>query len=348
MKTKILITIIFLVSIQCVNAQQAIVALQHHGTTTIFKDANSFADANAAAQNGDTIYLSGGYFNTITITKRLVIYGAGHNPDSTAVTGKTYIYSSLSINKGADSSYIEGLYISGDINFQSDSTINDVIIRRCYFGNLNISGSGIKCNNRTLINQNTITGSIDVYDANALIFKNNILLGYVRNATDNILFDHNDFFIWVGNYSGPLFVSSNVIYTNNIFQVTWGGYNSAFLSGDNNTYQNNLFANDPSSSWWNNNYINNILNVNSDSIFINHPASSGFSYTQNFHLRPTSTAKNGATDGTDMGIYGGLPNYTFKEGCVPFNPHIISKTIAPNTDVNGHLNINIKVGAQDN
>lgn len=49
-----------------------------------------------------------------------------------------------------------------------------------------------------------------------------------------------------------------------------------------------------------------------------------------------------------MGIYGGLPNYTFKEGCVPFNPHIISKTIAPNTDVNGHLNINIKVGAQDN
>jgi hypothetical protein len=347
MKKIIFITVIFLASIHYLNAQQVIAVLQHQGTSTIFKDANSLVDANSAAQNGDTIYLSGGFFNTITISKRLVIYGAGHNPDSTKATGRTYLYSTLTLSSGADSSFIEGLYISGDITFQSDASMHDVVIRRCNFGNLNISGSGTKVNIRTLINQNIITGSIDLYDADALIFSNNILFGYIRNTSGNIVFDHNVFLIWVGNYAGVLFTVSNVLFTNNIFQITWGGYQSSFLSGDNNTFQNNLFNCDPT-PWWNNAYTNNFINVNQDSIFINHPASIGFSYTQDYHLKSTSAGKNAATDGTDIGIYGGTTVYTFKEGSVPFNPHIISKTIAPNTDNSGNLNINVKIKAQDN
>jgi hypothetical protein len=37
-----------------------------------------------------------------------------------------------------------------------------------------------------------------------------------------------------------------------------------------------------------------------------------------------------------------------KEGAVPMNPHIMTKTIAAQTTPTGELNINITVGAQDN
>jgi hypothetical protein len=45
-------------------------------------------------------------------------------------------------------------------------------------------------------------------------------------------------------------------------------------------------------------------------------------------------------------MYGG--SFPYKAGAVPINPHIVTKIIAPQTDVNGDLNINITVGAQDN
>ena len=68
-------------------------------------------------------------------------------------------------------------------------------------------------------------------------------------------------------------------------------------------------------------------------------------YTYNLHLRPNSPLHNAGTDGTDIGIYGGL--FPWKEGSVPFNPHIQTKTIGNITDGNGNLQINIKVKAQD-
>ncbi len=52
------------------------------------------------------------------------------------------------------------------------------------------------------------------------------------------------------------------------------------------------------------------------------------------------------SDGTDIGIYGSSQPY--KEGAVPFNPHIYFKNIGGTTTPNGLLNINIKVKAQDN
>lgn len=38
----------------------------------------------------------------------------------------------------------------------------------------------------------------------------------------------------------------------------------------------------------------------------------------------------------------------YKEGAVPLNPHISSKTIAPTTNASGNLQIELQVEAQDN
>ena len=345
MKKIFLLVFITFLSITFIKAQELTAALHHSGSTTFFRTSSAFSDAHSAAQNGDTIYLSGGFFSSISLSKRLVIIGAGHYPDSTKVTGVSYLYSTLYINSGADSSLIEGLYINGDVSFQSDASMHDVTIRRCNFSSLGIGGSSSN-NIRTLINQNIIRGNVDFSNAITLSFKNNILIGRIYNATNTILFDHNELLICIGYNNGNCFTTvSNVLFTNNIIDVSWGSW-SGWLAGENNTFQNNIFDIDPS-GWSNNIFSNNIINISTDTIFVNRTHCTGFDYTQDYHLKSTVTGRNAATDGTDIGIYGGLPQYAFKLESVPMNPHISSKYIAPNTNSNGKLNVNIKVSAQD-
>ncbi|MCX7862829.1 MAG: hypothetical protein N2449_07520, partial [Bacteroidales bacterium] len=131
MKKIILIFTTIVVSSVCLFSQ-GIIALHHNGFTQIFKGTSAFSDAYNAAQNGDTMYLSGGYFWPVAINKRLVIFGAGHFPDSTAATGVTYIQGNLELNPDADSLYLEGLYINGNIQYSGgDLKIDYLIIRRC-------------------------------------------------------------------------------------------------------------------------------------------------------------------------------------------------------------------------
>lgn len=63
-----------------------------------------------------------------------------------------------------------------------------------------------------------------------------------------------------------------------------------------------------------------------------------------FHLN--NPASYLGTDGTQIGLFGG--SKPFKQGGLPENPHIRYKNIAPQTDNNGLLSIDIKVGAQSN
>jgi hypothetical protein len=92
-------------------------------------------------------------------------------------------------------------------------------------------------------------------------------------------------------------------------------------------------------------YTNNYEGIRTDTIFIGETALyTSYAFTQNYHLKNPSAYLG--TDSTVVGVYGGT--VPMKDGLLPTNPHIISKTIPQNTDVNGHLNINIKVDAQDN
>jgi len=95
------------------SAQQRIVMLQHNGTSTPFRNVTTaLADAYAAAENGDTIYLPGGSFSWPgEIAKKITVYGAGTCPDSTKVTTMTYV-NGMRLNSGAEGSHFEGLYFT--------------------------------------------------------------------------------------------------------------------------------------------------------------------------------------------------------------------------------------------
>jgi len=98
-------------------------------------------------------------------------------------------------------------------------------------------------------------------------------------------------------------------------------------------------------SWGSNTQVNSILGQTLANTFVNAPGTS-FVYGSNYHLLGTSPGKNYGTDGTDVGIYGTTTPY--KDGAVPFNPHIMSKTISSELTPAGVLNVNVTVSAQDN
>ncbi len=325
--------------ISLVNAQQKL-ALHSNGTTTIFGGANAFVNAYTASANGDTLYLPGG---TIpyppTINKGLVIIGAGHYPDSTLATGKTVLTGNLTITQDADKLWLEGIEITGNITFANNSKVDSVTIKRCKFNDLNYQGTAVTpCTNNNII-QNIIIGSVSLTNATSSLLSNNVINSTIVNA-NNIGISNNILLYSIVGYT-PLFNNvDDCFISNNIIFRTYGGPAYFHTSSDLNTFSNNIFALVPAVG--NNTFTNNYNTVDLSTVFVNQLGTE-FSYNQNYHLVNAATYLG--TDSTQVGIYGGL--YPFKDGAVPQNPHIQTKSISTQTNSNGELNIQIKVRAQN-
>jgi hypothetical protein len=350
---RIIILLILSGLFTCVHAQQITVALHHNGGTTMFYGNSSFSDANTAAANGDTIYLPGkAHYSGITISKKLVIIGAGINPDSTIAIGRSLIESDIYFAAGSDGSVLEGIYTGNNIHFNGDTRINNVVIRRCYFSSLYFDGSFDTTHTckREVIEQNVITGEIACDNSDYIIIRNNFIQARIRDIAQNGLIENNilyyttDWGYWSDTPSSSnLYSVTGSLIRNNIFmKAIYRG--SCCIVGSNNDVMNNIFAFN-ATDCWSSNYSNNYVNISSDTIFVGQTAAyTSFDFSQNYHLKSSSSYPGYANAG--VGIYGGtLP---LKEGTLPFNPHIVLKTIAPNTDNGGNLNINIKVKAQNN
>jgi len=160
-------------------------------------------------------------------------------------------------------------------------------------------------------------------------FKNNVFLaeilfdggggGYPPVYTNHSLFENNIFLAFTGN---PIANCQQSIFRNNLFVYNWEGPDN----------QSSFFGS------------GNMVNVPQLSIFVNQSGNT-FSYKHDYHITQGRPGKKGGVDGTDVGIYGGI--YPWKEGGLPFNPHIKMAKIAGTTDANGNLNVNIKVAAQE-
>jgi hypothetical protein len=144
---------------------------------------------------------------------------------------------------------------------------------------------------------------------------------------------------------GPFLDINYSTLQNNIFEFTYsncGG--SYFESGCNsNKWLNNIFNQGWGFPDGSNTGSGNWPSIDMSSVLVSQSGLS-FSYSQDYHLQSPSTYVG--TDSSQVGIYGGL--YPFKDGSIPMNPHIVSKTIQQTTSSSGNLNINVKVKAQDN
>jgi hypothetical protein len=334
-------------------AQQITVALHHNGTATMFYGNNAFSNANNTAVNGDTIYLPGNsYYSGVTVTAQLVIIGAGIHPDSTTATGYTNITSDISFQAGSDGSVLEGIYTGNNIYIGSNTRVNNVTVRRCYFSSLYFQSSfdtTHTCKNE-IIEQNVINGGLLCNNSDYLIIRNNFIQGQISGISQNALIENNIFYYQPISHYGAytIYNISGSVIRNNIFILpATGPYQSNnyyITGGSNNNVMNNIFP-VTSVEYSGDIYTNNYEGIGTDTIFVNDTVQySSYAFNQNYHLIHPLAYPGYFNEG--VGVYGGT--VPMKDGLLPTNPHIIQQTIAPNTDTNGKLNINIKVDAQNN
>jgi hypothetical protein len=348
-----------ILTISSVYAQNEVAILHQNGNHHYFDGANSLITALDSAQNGDTIYLSVGSFTAPSgINKGVMVLGAGHFPDTLTMKRRTSISSAITINGGADSLHLEGLYINGNITFQTDASINNVIIRRCRTSTISFnSATDSTSKNNCCIEECYVFGKIaqgwngcwygpsgNAVGNNLQIVRNIITRGYyvcsgsgetsldyLTNAViyRNIFLCNNPYFNKVQNSicSGNIFITS--------------ASNTIFSDCSNNQFENNLF-NDTNIDFAGNVINNNFLGVPRDLIFINQ-AGIDINYSHNYRLQNPGLFLS--SDGTQVGLYGG--STSFKELGRPFNPQVTQKNIGSEVLPNGTLPVNIKVESQD-
>lgn len=334
-----LLTLLFFFSFTLLNAQK--VALHSAGNVRFFTGINALVSAYSASVSGDTIYLPGGSFNAVSsIDKPVVIFGTGHYPDSTQVTGKTYFNGNVVLKNNADNCYFEGIEFTGTVSFAYNESVNGVIFKQCKFNNL-VSVEGDLANPSQNISfiGNVFLRYLSLPNGMNALIANNIIKEGVDASYGNLI-QNNILLSRLPNGSYENFRGSNNLLSNNVF-LLHGSY--GMTNGSGNRYYNNLLAFSNPAYGTNATTENNYTGITASAVFVNQ-SDNLFSYESDYHLA-TSSVYIG-TDGTQVGIYGGV--FPYKNGAVPSNPHISSAQLAPQTNNQGQLNVRIHVKAQNN
>jgi hypothetical protein len=333
-------TILLALTTAALNAQTLQIArVSSNGTTTTLY--TNLKTAMSDAQDDDFIYMPAGTFNvdSVIIQKRVNIVGTGIYPDSTLATGKTVINGNLYLKTGMDGGSMQGVELN-DLNYNSA------------YGIINVSSSGnftfSKCMITIITCNSLASGNINIRECvvNKYIGNPNSTLKYnVNNSIladlyscgystfNNCIFSNRNILV-SGSYAG-----GNNEFRNCIFKIS----NVTLYSGTNDRYFNCHFENVATNGYYNNPIqLNTTYDATNNSTFVGGACPAAFSYTFDYHVKSSSTAAASGTDGTDKGIYGTLYPYNPN----PYNPHIYFKSVAPTTNAQGQLQINIKVKAQ--
>ncbi len=330
---------ILLFSTLAVNAQK--VALHSTASVQHFNGINGLVNAYAVANSGDTIYLPGGGFTSpASIDKQLYIFGAGHYPDSTQATAKTYINGDINLSENADGFTLEGVEINGQLKFDYQESVNNVVVKYCKMTKIDVYGNNTftnASNNLVFIN-NVVTGEVTLANGQNVAMYNNIIEGRVINSSGN-LYENNIFmFSYVGSTSYFSISGDNNVVNNCIFLNA----SNRYINGVSNQIHNNVFIDSAPQFGTTPIFSGNYFGIAQSSIFINQTGFT-FDYAHDYHLQSPTTYLG--VDNTEVGIYGGIHGY--KEGAVPSNPHIQLNNISPTTNNSGFLNVHIKGTAQD-
>jgi len=313
----------------------------------------------SSAEGGDTILVAGSptTYGDIAVNKQLVIFGAGYNNPygyNTIVTDIRFQTQTPDI--GASGSRISGLYSTAYVYFQGNYTgggkMENVVIERCRLHHIDFSNSNVTYTNDTIRNCLIQDGTVHFYHGayNNVIFHNNIFdsqVLYQYSGMDltsvymknNVMLDESSYFFNSGSYQ-----IKNLVVQNNIFYDAepQGCYGCTFENnitylntnddpiGDDNTGSGNLIGTDPK--------------------FNDYPSlGGGFDYQYDFTLQdPGSPGLNAGTDGSDIGMTGGLMPYV--PGANPGIPQVTEISFPENASsvkVGGTLNVTFKAKKQD-
>jgi hypothetical protein len=320
-----------------------------------------------AAQAGDTIYVYGSdanYVETVTINKRLVLIGAGYNPNKQNRT-PTKVQSISIIRGTATAANPSGTIISGfeifssvDIYKSSSEALapTDLIIERCKINSLSRSSGANLLIRHNIINylylyggwtsgsganisiHNNIIRDLSAINSGTTFVSNNIIqyvTATIKNSTwvNNILLGETE----VDNPS-PLFINAingiagntfnnNLVATTVLFSTSEAVYYTPSTSIINSYYYDATYQGVNSGN-------DNLEGVNP--MFENRQMDKPLDfYLNDYRLKTGSPGKNAGTDGKDIGIYGGsnpwpdggAPGSGFQLSPMPAIPHITNMII---------------------
>ena len=331
---------------------------------TVSNDPNApaqYTSVNTALGNanpGDTImvYGSGISYGTVNVSREIVLIGAGYH---NAYGGTSYIETLNIDGSGAFSAsnstvtgfIINNFYMRGD--GATSKLLEGIMVERCQLRYFVLNDANVTYRNDTLRNC-YLTGSY-IYMTSAtyegVLFHNNILANeylygnsYGTNlsgisARNNIFIDRSSNNVFV-NTSG-LTLENNIFYA----AVPQGCQNCAF--NNNLTYANsNNVLTGAGSANTGSVGSGNLVDVNPQ--FVNYPIGGGaFSYSYDFTVQAASALTAG-TDGTVLGIGGGLLPYVPGENpSIPQMTEITFPANASSVKVGGTLDVTFKAKKQD-
>ncbi len=335
--------ILVLMSLMVVSAKATIWTVDNKPESPAhFKDLQAAIDS-AVVADGDTLYVSGSQNNygVIVLNKRLVLIGAGYNPNSeqlkTQVNRIELEYIIESNYAGDDTisspanSHIMGFDFTYGINSQDG--IGNIHLERCHVQSIDIKGHS------WVVKNNIHQGNININDdvTNTLIL-NNIMLARINGACYSVTIKNNLFF------KNAFSNVNNSLISNNIFLERTDGVS-------NSTFRNNLSygSADYTFDYGDNTASNNI--VNQDPLFVQ-AESTEWDWENDFHLAEASPGHQAGTDGKNVGIYGGT--HPFPQSGdelysgMPSIPQIIEMEVINNIlPPGGELKIQVKARHQE-
>lgn len=305
-------------------AQQHVATLAHNGNVSIFYGVDAFKDAYNAAVSGDVICLSVGYFNRVDeIKKSITLRGSGCRGGQSTVI-RDDIYVRIPSNEASTPLKIEGIKFTG--SFYIDCVMQNPLFTNCYFNrfifynifNGTVSNSFISYlygnSDSKIWNVNFVNTAISDYgDVKNMNFIN-CLVGYCRGSSGCVF---TNCIMHRNNY-------------NNTLEYTATANNCVYI-GDGNDYFNNCVGS------------NNTIVSSADSIFVNNVIRDSWYFnvadTVSFELTPAAQTQYLGTDGSQVGIYGGMNPYT---GLFSY-PVINRMQVANKSTDDGQLNVEVEV-----
>lgn len=335
---QILLSILMLVCVMGIKAQDAMVAtLQSGEQSLVFYGANGLVDAVNVASTGDLITLSAGTFNTTTINKSLRIQGAGYLDDPGKGGYRTVLNADLRIelaDGNTDDFLLEGVFSSHELQVQSSVSINRFVLKRCRFRDVNFRNSSTANSQleHCRISANFTVGS----NAKTFSVINSIIGNMAGNTGKSMITYRNSIICNFNEYYDDIIAN----FENCILNASGGNYRHtrlhencvvknclSFVSGMFDDVQTKEKVWTPENldqaEFWN--------------------SGKGYSDTDLYELTEQAKSQYIGTDGTEIGINGGIKPFTF----TPSHPQITKRDIATKTS-GGKLKVNITVEAQDN
>lgn len=326
-------------------AQNSLLAtLSHEGNVTTFYGASALGVAHGAAVHGDVITLSSGSFNPVDITKAVTLRGAGmavdsvHNILPTIISGDFTISVPDSVTQRFT---LEGIYHNHKIKYKN---LNNAMFVKCRLNQITYDNYDSRLRNATFTNCK-IGSEMNLRDYCSASCINSII-----QDPSGSNYDFRNCVIKFGTLSRYSTTATSASYpvTNSMLLncIIFGFYNNTYYGyfPSSTTAYNCVEVNQNIKNTFK--VIPNNTNKYStcEAVFKSYKGVNiGTVEEETFELTETAKATYLGTDGTEIGIYGGMLPFD----TTPSNPRITKCNVAAKSTADGKLSVDIEVKAAE-